>query len=236
MTTSFGLVLPIQSIGIDLSALWSELVEETQAAEAAGFSHVFLPEFHQAHGGALVSPYLLGSALLQATNTIRFGSAVLAAPLHHPVRLAEDLIMLDHISGGRAVLGLGIGHQVPDFDLYGTDREARGAIVDEMLEVIAGCFSGEPFSVEGDHFNLKGHVTPTPLTPGGPEIWMGAHARVGLQRAGRSADVWISDPQRDIDTIKILGDRYRAAATAAGRVGRVAMFREAWIGESREEC
>ena len=186
MTTSFGLVLPIQSIGIDLNTLWNELVEEAQAAEAAGFSHVFFPEFHQAHGGALISPYLLGAALLQATSTIRFGSAVLAGPLHHPVRLAEDLIMLDHISGGRAILGLGIGHQVPDFDLFGADRSQRGTVLDEMLDVIAGCFSGEAFAIEGDHFQLSGHVTPRPFTPGGPEIWMGAHARTGLERAGRT--------------------------------------------------
>ena len=236
MTTSFGLVLPIQTLDAGIDELWPQLVETTLAAESAGFTHVFLPEFHQARGGALVSPYLLGAALLQATSTIRFGAAVLAGPLHHPVRLAEDLIMLDHISGGRAILGLGIGHQVPDFELYDVDRDQRGAILDEMLEVIAGCFSGEPFAVDGNHFDVKGHVTPAPLTPGGPEIWMGAHARVGLERAGRAADVWISDPQRDIATIKILADRYRAAAAAAGRPARVAMFREAWIGDSRDEC
>ena len=236
MTTSFGLVLPIQTLDAGLDELWPQLVETTKAAERAGFSHVFLPEFHQARGGALVSPYLLGSALLQATSTIRFGAAVLAGPLHHPVRLAEDLIMLDWISQGRAILGLGIGHQIPDFELYGMDRNARGPILDEMLEVIRGCFSGEPFEVNGDHFDLKGHITPKPLTLGGPEIWMGAHARPGLARSGRWADVWISDPQRDVTTIAKLADRYRAAATEAGRPARVAMFREAWIGDSVAEC
>ncbi|HSG80307.1 MAG TPA: LLM class flavin-dependent oxidoreductase [Acidimicrobiia bacterium] len=236
MTTTFGLILPIQVKDRDLSELFDELVEEVQAAEAAGFTHVFLPEFHQAHGGALVSPYLLGSALLQATSTIRFGAAVLAGPLHHPVRLAEDLVMLDWISKGRAVLGLGIGHQVPDFEMFGVDRDARGVIVEEMLDVIEGCFSGEPWELHGEHFDLAGQVTPGPLTPGGPEIWMGAHARVGLERAGRRADVWISDPQRDTAHIKILADRYRGAAEANGRTPRVALFREGWIGDSRAEC
>lgn len=236
MTTTFGLILPIQVKDRNLSELWEELVEEVRAAEEAGFTHVFFPEFHQAHGGALVSPYLLGSALLQATSTIRFGSAVLAGPLHHPVRLAEDLVMLDWISKGRAILGLGIGHQIPDFQMFGVDRDARGSIVEEMLDVIEGCFSGEPWEVHGEHFDLAGHVTPGPLTPGGPEIWMGAHARVGLERAGRRADVWISDPQRDTQHIKILADRYREAAEASGRTPRVALFREGWIGDSRAEC
>lgn len=234
--TTFGLVLPIQAQSVGLDALWDELVEETVAAERAGFSHVFLTEFHQARGGALISPYLLGAALLQATSRIRFGAAVLAGPLHHPVRLAEDLLMLDWISRGRAILGLGIGHQPPDFELFGVDRSDRGPQLEEMLDVIERCFSGEAFEVRSDHFDLAGHVTPAPYTDGGPEVWMGAHARVGLERAGRRADVWISDPQRDVRTIAILADRYRAAATSAGRAGRVALFREAWIGDSRAEC
>ena len=105
-----------------------------------------------------------------------------------------------------------------------------------MLDVIEGCFAAEPFEVRGEFFDVGGQVTPTPRTPGGPEIWMGAHARAGLERAAKRADVWISDPQRDARTIRILADRYRDAAVAAGRTPRVALFREAWIGDSRAEC
>jgi alkanesulfonate monooxygenase SsuD/methylene tetrahydromethanopterin reductase-like flavin-dependent oxidoreductase (luciferase family) len=236
MSTTFGLILPLQAKLADLSELWKQLLEEVVAAEEAGFTHVFLTEFHQARGGALVSPYLLGAALLQATSKIRYGSAVLAGPLHHPVRLAEDLIMLDWISRGRAVLGIGIGHQPPDFRMFGVDRDARGPIIEEMLDIIERCFSGEPWEHKGEHFDLAGHVTPGPFTHGGPEIWMGAHARSGLERAGRRADVWISDPQRDVPTIRILAERYRKSAGQNGKTPRVALFREAWIGDNRAEC
>ena len=236
MSVSFGLVLPIQAKDTSLDELWNQLVEETVAAERAGFTHVFLTEFHQARGGAFVSPYLLGAALLQATSKIRFGAAVLAGPLHHPVRLAEDLLMLDWMSKGRAILGLGIGHQPPDFRLYGIDRDARGAILDSMLKVIRGSFDGRPIEVQDDYFDLAGELPPGPYTPGGPEIWMGSHARPGLERAGRHADVWLSDPQRDVRTIEVLADRYRAAAQRNERTGRVALFREAWIDDSRDDC
>ena len=114
----FGVILPIQSKDARLDALWEELREEGAVAEDAGFDAVFLTEFHQARGGALVSPLLLGAGLLQGTSRIRFGSAVLATPLHHPVRLAEDLLMLDWITRGRVILGMGVGHQVPDFKAY----------------------------------------------------------------------------------------------------------------------
>ena len=114
----FGVILPIQSKDAGLDVLWEELREEVATAEEAGFDAVFMTEFHQARGGAFVSPLLLGAGLLQGTTRIRFGTAVLATPLHHPVRLAEDLLMLDHITRGRVVLGMGIAHQVPDFQAF----------------------------------------------------------------------------------------------------------------------
>lgn len=232
----FGLVLPIQAKNVTLDQLWEELRETVGAAEAAGFDAVFLPEFHQAHGGALVSPMLLGAGLLQGTSRIRFGTSVLATPLHHPVRLAEDTLMLDWITKGRVILGLGIGHQVPDFTAFGVDREARSAIIEEQITILEASFSGRPFEHHGDHYDVTAHVTPEPYTKPRPPIWMGAHSRTGLERAGRLADVWISDPQRDAATIGRLSRHYRQAAEANGRSHRVALFREAWIGDSREEC
>lgn len=231
-----GMILPIQSLSVDLAQLWDELREEVAAAEAAGFDAVFLPEFHQAHGGALVSPLLLGAGLLQGTSTIKFGSAVLATPLHHPVRLAEDAIMLDWITRGRVILGLGIGHQVPDFAAYGVDRSARAAITEEVIQILDRCFSGEPFTFKGAHFTLTAHVTPRPYTVPRPPIWIGAHSDAGLARAGRLADRWICDPERSVDVVARLARTYRAAAEAAGRTPKVALFREGWVADSREEC
>jgi alkanesulfonate monooxygenase SsuD/methylene tetrahydromethanopterin reductase-like flavin-dependent oxidoreductase (luciferase family) len=232
----FGLVLPIQARDLALDQFWEELRETVSAAEAAGFDAVFLPEFHQAHGGALVSPMLLGAALLQGTQRIRFGTAVLATPLHHPVRLAEDTLMLDWITRGRVILGLGIGHQVPDFAAFGVDRDTRPSIIEEQIAIIEGCFSNRPFEFRGEHFEVAAHITPEPFSKPRPPIWMGAHSRAGLERAGRLADVWISDPQRDAETIGRLAAYYRSVAEADGRPHRVALFREAWIGGSREEC
>lgn len=232
----FGLVLPIQSIGDDLSTLLDQLRAEVLAAERAGFDSVLLTEFHQARGGALVSPLLLGAGLLQGTERIRFGSAVLATPLHHPVRLAEDAVMLDHLSRGRVVLGLGIGHQHPDFALYGVDRSQRVAITEETIEVLDKCFRGTPFTHDGQHFTLAGQVTPPPYTPPRPPIWMGAHSSAGLERSARLADMWLCDPQRDVDTVARLAEEYRGHCARLGRTPRVGLFREAWIGDSRDEC
>lgn len=232
----FGLILPIQAQGVDLDRLWQELRAEVAAAEAAGFDAVFLTEFHQARGGALVSPMLLGAALLQGTDRIRFGTAVLAAPLHHPVRVAEDLLMLDWISRGRAILGLGIGHQRADFAAFGAPHAERAAAFDEFLDVLEACFQPRPFAHAGRYIRAEGAITPAPFTSPRPPIWIGAHGPQGLARAARRADRWISDPQRDIPTLARLAQHYREQCDSAGRPARIGLFREGWIGDSRREC
>lgn len=232
----FGLVLPIQSKGQDLAELLEELREEVRAAERAGFDSVLLTEFHQARGGALVSPMLVGASLLAGTRRIRFGTAVLATPLHHPVRLAEDVVMLDHLTRGRVILGLGIGHQHPDFALYGVDRTRRVDDTEEAVEVLRRAFTGQAFRHEGRRWTLEGQVLPAPYEDRPPPIWMGAHSDAGLVRAGELADRWLCDPERDIDTVAVLAARYGAAARRAGRPPRIGLFREAWIGETTAEC
>lgn len=231
-----GLILPIQDKQANLAELWEELRETVAVAEEAGFDAVFLPEFHQARGGAFVSPMLLGGALLQGTSRIRFGPLVLATPLHHPVRLAEDLLMLDWITRGRVILGMGIAHQVPDFKAYGVDRDERQAIFEEILDVLELALAGDPYAYEGRFFTSEAHITPKPYSQPRPEFWIGAHSRSGLERAGRRADRWIVDPQRDVWTAAKLAETYRASAEANGRTPRIGLFREAWIADTREEC
>jgi alkanesulfonate monooxygenase SsuD/methylene tetrahydromethanopterin reductase-like flavin-dependent oxidoreductase (luciferase family) len=232
----FGLILPIQQRDAGLDELLEELGEEVLAAEEAGFDAVFLTEFHQARGGALVSPFVVLAWLGARTTRIRLGSLVLAGPLHDPVRLAEDLLMLDWATRGRVILGIGTAHMPPDFALYGRPREQRGLILDELLDVVQACWSNEPFDYRGSVFQRRGHVTPAPFTPGGPPIWIGAHGPRGLRRAGERADAWVCDPQRDIGVVADLAGRYGAAAAAAGRASEVILFREAWIADSRAEA
>ena len=232
----YGVVLPIQAIGVPLDQLLDDLIVESVTAEEAGFDAVFLPEFHQARGGAVVSPLIVGAAILQATTTLRFGPAVLATPLHHPVKLAENAIMLDWMSRGRFILGLGIGHQIPDFELFGADQPRRASMTEEALDVIEACLTGEPFGHEGRYYEARGQITPRPFTDPRPPIWMGSHAPAGLDRAARRADRWICDPQRDVDVVATLATRYRERCEHHGRPARVAMFREAWIGDSVASC
>jgi 3-oxosteroid 1-dehydrogenase len=232
----FGLILPIQSTTTDLEQLWEEVRDEVLEAERVGFDVVCLPEFHQAHAPVLTSPLVLGAQLLAITNRIRFAPAVLCGPLHHPMRLAEDYAMLDQTSRGRAILGIGIGHQAPDFAAYGTNRDERGALTDEVLDVFHRAFGNNPFTYDGVHYQLDVSSPLTTMSGARPEIWVGAHSRAGLERAARYGDLWISDPQRDIDTVAVLARRYAEACDQHERTPRVGLFREAFIADSVDEC
>src|SRR5882757_2986318 len=165
----FGIILPIQAAGVGLEQLLAELREEVAAADRAGFDAFFLPEFHSVRGpGGLISPMLLGAALAEGTSRIKVGQAVLAAPLHHPVRVAEDLTMLSWLTQGRTILGVGSAHMPPDFDLYGVHRPDRYRLLRELLDVVRAAWSGEPFLLHG----YKGRVTPRPYADTDPEVWM----------------------------------------------------------------
>jgi alkanesulfonate monooxygenase SsuD/methylene tetrahydromethanopterin reductase-like flavin-dependent oxidoreductase (luciferase family) len=232
----FGVVLPIQDIGEPLDVLLDQLRAEVRAADEAGFDAFFLPEFHQTRAGGVISPLVTGAALAEGTRRIRVGQAVVPGPLYHPVRLAEDMAMLSWLTRGRALLGVGVGHLPPDFDLFGVDRGSRFARVRDLLDVLDAAWSGEPFDITGRHGHWRGHVTPAPYAGQRPELMMGAHGRHGLALAGQRADLWLSDPQRHVDVVAQLAGQVRAAADAAGRRVQIGMFRDAWIADSRAEC
>ena len=232
----FGVVLPIQDTQEPLDVLLDQLRAEVRAADEAGFDAFFLPEFHQTRAGGVISPLLTGAALAEGTQRIRVGQAVVPGPLHHPVRLAEDVAMLTWLTRGRALLGVGVGHLPPDFELYDIDRGSRFARLRDLLDVVDAAWSGGPFDVTGCHGRWRGHVTPAPYRGRKPEVFMGAHGPRGLALAGQRADVWLSDPQRHVDVVARLASQVRSAAGAAGRPVTIGMFRDAWIGDSREAC
>lgn len=234
--TSFGLICPIQSTSGGLDVLLEELQEEVVAAERAGFDAFFLPEFHQAHGGAIVSPLLVAGWLAARTERIKLGTLVLAGPLHDPVRLAEDALMLDWASRGRVILGLGSAFMPPDFRLYGRPRPDRQLIFDELLDVVDACWSNQPFDYQGRFFQRAGHVTPAPYSDPHPPIWIGAHGPRGLRRTAERAQAWVCDPQRHIDVVADLATQYRAIAAESGLDTRTVLFREGWVAGSRREA
>jgi len=235
----FGLYSSIASPprGENLDRAIDEVIAEAQLAESNGFDSCFFGEHHQDPDGFLPSPLIVATAVAAQTRRLRVGTSVILLPLHHPVRVAEDVITLDLVSRGRVTVGIGIGYQPSDFRAFAVPMEERLARFEEGIEILRRCWSGERFSFRGAHYTLEDvQILPRPFQRPSPPLWIGASVPAAARRAGLLADGFVGTPSTDLKSAMRLVDAYRAAATTAGRAPHVVMMRDAWVAETRAEA
>jgi alkanesulfonate monooxygenase SsuD/methylene tetrahydromethanopterin reductase-like flavin-dependent oxidoreductase (luciferase family) len=150
-------------------------------ADGVGLDFVILSEHHGAPDGYLPAPLTLAGAMLGRTSRIGLNVAAVLAPLHDPVRLAEQLVVLDLSAPGRVSLVLCAGYRSVEFAMAGVERAERGRLVEETVDVLRRAWTGEPFTWRGREIV----VTPAPATPGGPMIMLGGSTEVAARRAAR---------------------------------------------------
>src|SRR6058998_256287 len=144
-------------------ATFDETLRECEQAEAAGFSSIWLGEHHN-HPLLYPAPLIGLAAVASRTRTIRLGTGVLLLPLYHPLDVAEEAAMLDVISGGRLILGIGAGYAPEEFDAFGVSLKERGSRMDEAVPLIQRLWSEERVSHEGRHFRVtNATVAPRPI-------------------------------------------------------------------------
>jgi probable F420-dependent oxidoreductase len=217
-----------------IDRLWKEVIVEAGAAERAGFDSCLFSEHHQQPDGYLPNPLMLAGLVGAATQRIRVGTCVLLLPLYHPVHVAEDVAVIDVATGGRLILGVGVGYQQPDFDAFGVPFAARIGRCEEGIEILHRAWTGERFSFEGRHFQIGSvQVTPRPLQQPRPPIWMAAWTPPGLRRAARIADAWLTDPLQSLPVIQRFAGIYRKEAEKLGRPSSVALMRDVWVAPTR---
>lgn len=183
---SFG-ILP----GHDQSG---DLLGAVELAEALGFDSVWLGD-HVLWYVPSPDPIPLLGAIAARTSRVRLGTAVLLAALRPPVLVAKTGATLDHLSGGRFVLGVGIGGENPaEFAAAGVPLHQRSARLDEALRICKALWSADgPVTYAGRFTALEdAHFDLPPLTPGGPPVWVGGRAPRSLRRAGELGDGWLA--------------------------------------------
>jgi alkanesulfonate monooxygenase SsuD/methylene tetrahydromethanopterin reductase-like flavin-dependent oxidoreductase (luciferase family) len=166
------------------AGIYADLLDLCAAAEAAGLDAVWLSEHHFVDDGYMPSLLPTAAAIAARTTRIAVATGVIVAPLHDPIRLAEDAATVDLISGGRLVLGLGAGYRDEEFAGLGRPKEGLGLALDATIDVLREGWAGRPVRL-GERPVL---VTPRPVTAGGPPIWIGARTAAGLRRTARRAD------------------------------------------------
>ena len=167
------------------------------------------------------------------TKRIQIGTSVLLLPLHHPLRVAEDVATLDIISGGRFALGIGMGYQDADFRAFGVDKKHRVGRFEEAIEILHKSWSGERFTFKGRHFDIDDvQVLPRPIQQPRPPLWLGAWVPAAIERAGRLGDAIILGPSMSLAENVEAATLYRKAADVAGRKPEIIMMRDAWVADS----
>lgn len=177
------------------AALYDEMLDLAQVAEQNAFDSVWVTEHHFTEGGYLPSVTTAMSALAAVTDELRIGSNIALGPLYRqPLRLAEDLAVLDNISDGRITFGVGNGYRPAEFDGFGIPLDQRALRLENLLEILQKAWSGDPVyheghSALGDGFEFDGvPVTPTPVQDDGPKVIIGGFAPPAIERAARMAD------------------------------------------------
>ena len=167
--------------------LFATAIDQCAWADAQGFASVTLSEHHGSPDGYLPSPIVMGAAIAARTRKIRILLASLTVPLHDPIRLAEDIAVLDVISQGRVIPVVSGGYVASEFETFGKRLADRRDAMEEIVPLLERAWSGEPFEYRGRTIR----VTPRPVQRPRPPIFMGGASEAAARRAARHADYFI---------------------------------------------
>ncbi|MEV3990457.1 LLM class F420-dependent oxidoreductase [Streptomyces sp. NPDC049837] len=201
--------LPVQSQSTLYAEPWEadagpeDLVETARAADRGGFSyiaccdHVAIPRrLAGAMSTVWYDPVATLAHLAAVTRRVRLLSHVAVVGLRHPLVTAKAYATLDHLSGGRLVLGVGAGHVREEFEALGADFERRGAVLDEVIDALRAALGAEEFpAFRGERFAFEGlGQRPRPAQARVP-LWVGGSSPAAVRRAALKGDGWL--PQGD---------------------------------------
>jgi probable F420-dependent oxidoreductase len=216
----FGLRLPSFALGARTATL-AEMGAYLRRAEDLGFDsavsidHLLLTP--PAYACTWLEPVALLAALAGVTRIIKLGTMVLVLPLRNPAYFAKEWATLDLVSGGRSILGVGVGWHEEEFGLMGVPHKERGRRMDEMLEAVTALWAGDRVSYDGKYYKFRDlTIDPKPLQKPHPPIWIGGGSQPFekvygqtvtnidpvLRRIAKYAKTWVPHSSATADMVK----------------------------------
>jgi probable F420-dependent oxidoreductase len=166
--------------------------EVAARAEGLGYDSIWAGD-HISYRNPILDVVVALSTFAAVTRTITLGAGIVLLPLRHPSVVAKEFSSLDYASGGRVILGVGVGGESgPDFDAVGVSPRERGARTDEAMRALRVLFGEPPASFAGRFFSFAGiSIEPRAAQPDGPPLWVGGRSPAAIRRAATLGDGWI---------------------------------------------
>lgn len=203
---------------VPLEAVYRRALERVDVMDRTGYDAVWLAEHHFNDFSVCPSVHLMGMAVAARTTNLRVGTAVSLAALYHPLRLAEEVALLDVLSGGRVNWGAGRGFDRSEFDAFGVPADETYPRFREAVDVVLRAWTEERLTYSGAHWGFDGvEVLPKPLQRPHPPTWLAASSPEAVRWAAREGFSIMMDPHSSFAEIAAKRELYRAELEAGGR-------------------
>jgi alkanesulfonate monooxygenase SsuD/methylene tetrahydromethanopterin reductase-like flavin-dependent oxidoreductase (luciferase family) len=232
---NFGLFVSAQHpADDDPGARFAEHLEQVRFARDAGFHSIFAGQHFLPAPYQMLQPVPLLARLAAEAGDLRVGAGILLLPLLNPVEVAEGAATLDVITGGRFVLGVGLGYRDEENAAFGLPAE-RVRVYREKLDVVRRLLEGEEVTASGHGYRLeRARLAPRPLQRPRPPIWMAANSDAAVRRAARLADTWYVNPHTTLAEVERQLELFRAER--GSEPAELPLMREACVAPSDEEA
>ena len=238
MKTEFGIFDHMDRGGFAIGELYKSRLRLVEAYDKAGFYAYHLAEHHATSLGMSPSPSVFLSAVATRTEKLRMGPMVYVLPVHEPLRLIEEICMLDQLSGGRFELGVGRGSSPYEIAYFGVNHLTARAQFQEALEVIRTGLSNPRLSYDGKHYQyVDVPMILAPVQKPHPPLWYGLVRPEGAVWAAQNkVNVLVNGP---VPRVKPLTDRYKqewAKANAGAAMGKMGLSRHIYVADTDPEA
>ena len=227
----------------DVSIALKEMGEQVRQARQSGFASLWVPHHYLTQPIQMLAPVPLLSYLLRDAEGMTIGPNILIMPLLNPVHVAEDAVTLDRLSGGRYVLGIGVGYREAEFQALSVPFKERAQRMNESIELMRRLWTEDKVTYQGKIFKVDDlGIGLKPLRKGGPPIWVAAVVDAAVKRAALLGDAWLITNFAHLSVLVPQMAMYRQLLAEAGKPfpAEAPITRECYIGPTRakalEEC